>query len=494
MKNIHFVLFASIIGLLISCSNSKEKRKTQDYLSSFILNNENIVSFGKFDLNTVLDKTGYQDVAKIGAIVKSEKKQLDKAIAANSSIYFAVEGPFDTNGNPAAFYAFFDVANADSLKERLGVAGLFVEKKKDLFVSLNEDVSIGFNENLAVLISKKEKYDGNEALISLFEKVEGNVSGGKVDQILSKKSDLIAAVDLEALYSSSNTSLNKLDLEKRKELKNMVKNSYLESSLNFEKGKLILETKNHFSSALEKRMFFVESDNTLLLEKLGKGDAKFGLAANLDMLKLENILDDFAPDFKQKIVNSSFQMQLAMMTLGEKPLSKLLAGRFGLVLVGDLMKDGSITPEVNFHVGLGDKGNSFSDLAQNFFELSGSKKNAAGMIESNNMEIKITSTEITGNTKNAGKGITRLQLPTVASAFGQKGITLFLDFKGMNVSSFGFNNASKPIELIENATFEMNNSGSRLLIHTKNKEENILKQVLNLYVKDIELKLASFSI
>lgn len=477
------------ILLFISCSKSSEKRELKAYVSSFLNDNPSIVAFGKVDLMTILEKTDYKAVDKIGKIIATEKERFSHSLNIDVPIHFAVEGPFDKNGNPATFYAFFDVKNQDSLADRLGSSGLFVEESGDLKITENQDVTIGFNEHVAVLISKKEKYDPKTTMAAAFKRFENDESTGKVVSILESKGDLVTGMNVENLFGTSNTDLAKLDATKQKELEAMTTDSYIQTALHFNAGKIQLETTNLFSTALQNRMFFKTGSNETLLSKLGKGNARFGIATQLDMPKLESFMDDFAPDFKKKITQANFQVQMAMMAAGDKPLSGIFSGLIGAVLVGDLLKDGSITPEVNFHMGLGNQGELFSTIASAFFS-----KGTDGNYGFQGMDFKINQYEVTGNTKNAGAGVNSLIIPADASQFGKKGITAFINLEKLDVKSFGFRGGQKTIELVKSMSFEMTNEGSKMVISTHNSSENVLRQIVQLYLKDIEKQLEGLSL
>jgi hypothetical protein len=489
MKRIVFY-FSLVLATfaLFSCSGGGKNESVETYVSSYIKSNPAIVAFGKVDVKTMLAKADYEVIPKLGNILRIEKNRLEKSLNLNTPLYFALEAPFDKNGNPKALYAFAEVVNTDSLADRLGSSGLFVEQEGDFQYAIDGDLTIGFQDKIAVVISKKEKYDGKEAVKALLASLSDEKSGGKVDQILALKDDIVTGISLERLFATSNTELSKLDESKKGELENMVKDSYMQAQVRFSNGQVSLETKNLFSSALSNRMFFESKDNKQLLSKLGKGKARFGLAMQLEVPKMESFMDDFLADAKRKLLGANAQVQFATMTMGENPISSLFSGEFGAVLVGDLLKDGSITPEINFHVGLGAKGKTISDLANSFFTLGGNVKSTGGSFSYSGMDFIINEREVTGNTKNAGAGVSSLVLPQVASDFGKTGITGFVNFEGLNMSSFGFNGGSKMLEIVKNANLSIDNKGMRLVIRTTNPNENILHQVVQLYVKDIEKK------
>lgn len=465
--------------LFIACSD-KDGRPVNESVSAFINGNEKVISFGSVDYQTIMNKAEYKSIPKFGNIIEDEMNKLGNSLNTETPVYYVLEGPMDNNGNPAATYAFFDVKNRDSLVERLGSSGLFVEDAGDMKYTTNGDVSIGAKGNLAILITKKEKYDAKASLEEAFKKAKGDVAGGKTDKLLAKKGDITFNLILQNLYGTSNTDLAKLDESKQKELQAMMNDSYTHSSVSFEKGKMVFATENLFSDALQKRMFFKQDSQAKVLAKLGKGKARVGLTANIEMEKLENFIDDFAPEFKQEMISSRSETAIAVMLLGDNPLTKVFSGVAGLVVVGD-PKMGSFIPDVNFNVGIGKSGKSLFEIW-------------AGNAASDQFVYKVTDTDLIGNSPNAGAGTTALTIPDCGKDFGKEGISGFIDFEGLNIESFGLPSAYKSVNLVKNITFKYNNKGGEFVINTINKDQNILKQLIDLYVKDIEKTVNNISI
>ena len=85
-------------------------------------------------------------------------------------------------------------------------------------------------------------------------------------------------------------------------------------------------------------------------------------------------------------------------------------------------------------------------------------------------------------------------MPACAKDFGKGGITGFIDVKGLNVQAFGLPSQYNAINLIESITFEYNNKGGEFIINFTNKDQNVLKQTVDLYLKDIEKTINSLKI
>ncbi len=461
---------------LVACSGNND-RPIKECVSAFMHDNELIIAFGSLNYSQILEKAEYKKIEKLGSLIE---ERLADALNPESPVYFAIEGPFDSNGNPTATYVFLDVQNKDTLEDRLASSGLFIEEAGDMKYSLNDDLSVGIKGNLAIVVIKKEDYDGKLILEGAFNKTKGELSGGKTDELLSKNNDIALNANLENLYSTSNTSLSKLSKPKQKELTEMVKDSYVHASINFENGKMLFKTENLFSAALENRMFFKDDARASVLSNLGKGKARIGIAASIDMKKAESFIDDFAADFKEKMINSDTKSALAVMLLGDGPLNKVFSGVAGLVLVGEPQIMGFV-PELNFNVGIGKEGKPL-------FEIWAASKSG------DRFKYTITDKNLIGSSPNAGVGMSSLLIPSCGKDFGKKGISGFIDFQGLDVESFYLPGAYKSINVIKNITFKVDNKGSEMVINTTKPNQNILKQIIDLNTEDLKDMMGNMAI
>ncbi len=469
-----------IIGLMLitSCSN-KDNKALIDSATAFIQDNNQIVSFGSVDYNRILEKAEYKSIPKLNKILETELTRMGNSIDIKKPIYFALEGPFDSSGNPASLYAFFEVVNKDSLAERLSSSGLFIETEGDMKYSADGDLAIGAKGNLAILITKKEKYDGKQALIAAFKHAERKVESDKISKLLKKEADLVFSVNMENMYGSSNTDLSNLEESKKAELKVMMKNSFMQTTLNFEKGKIVLKTDNQFSDALQKRMIFNDKSQVKIEDKLGTGEAKIGVAFDFNMEKLESFIDDFAPEVKKEMTKNRPEVAIALMVLGDNPLTKIFSGYGGAVIVGTPGM-GSFVPDMNFNLGIGEEGKGVFELL--------ATQNTTDYV------YTITDKDLKAKTPGAGNESKTLTMPGCAKDFGKGGITGFIDVKGLNVKAFGLPSKFNAVNLVESITFEYNNKGGEFVINFMNKEENVLKQSIDLYLKDIEKTINSLTL
>jgi hypothetical protein len=481
MKKIFGVLV--LTAFLASCGGGKDGRALNEYVSAFLKDNKTIVAFGKADINTILTKSDYTKIPKLGVIVAEELEAFKQSLNTETPIHFALEGPLLEDGTPKTSYGFFEVVNEDSLVQKVTQMGFDLEKKNGFQFFQSGDVAMGVKKNLAILISKKDEFNGEKLLSDAFDKVKGDVSEGKVDEILAAAGDVVMGVSVENLYGTSNTDLSSLSADKKKSLKDMVTDSYVQTSLSFETGAAIIETKNLFSQALKDRMFFKKDPSGSIIKKLGTGNPKLALATNLDMKKLQSFLNEYSPNTLTELGESmGGPAAFVLATGGDDALSALISGELGVAMVGEPTATEGIS-DFNFYVGLGNKGKMFAEDAKNFLSL--------GMAR---VDLDGKGLAAYSNANFIPKAGQKLNIPAGCDIFGKKGITGFLYLDGVDLSSFEFENEQKIIYLIKYVTFEMDENGSKVYIKAKDGKENMLKQAVDVIVKELSGKIGNMVI
>ena len=482
MKIRVLLAFFTLALLVVSCGRNNDKRQVKDYLSAFIKENHSVAIFGKVEINTLLNKAEYKSVPKFGTIIESVLNEFSKSIDTKQAIYYAVEGPFTADAEPKAFYAFISVKSADSLVANLVQKGYDFEKDGDLNFAQFGELSIGIKNDLAIIISKSSKTNVKESMEKAFEMSSGDSSEGRVDSILSQNGDIVLGCSLESLYATSDTQLSKLDQSKQDEIRELVVDSYSQTTFAFDDGQVIIETKNFFSEALKKRMFLKANEKATILSNLGHGSPIVGFSLNFDIEKLQSFVNDFSPEALNKMTEK-LDMQGPLMMLGENPLSGVSNGQLGAVMLGEPGKNGSMVPDFNIYMGLGKKGKPLAEMAKSF-------------LSNGSMVTSITKNGICcyssiNNSPAVGKG---LIIPQGCESFGKKAITGFVNFEGMDLSTFDLEGGAKILNIIKYINFEVDENGARIFIKAKNGKENILKQSMNFFLQEFESQISGISI
>lgn len=481
MKKIFSISVAAfaLSVLLAACGGSNKSRSLLESVSSFLNGNEAVVGFGAASLGDVLTKTDYESEAKIKALMNGTIGQLKSSVNMDEPIYFALEGPL-SNGNPTATYLFLEVKNADSLKVNLTKNGFEVKEGKAFQYFQDGDLNLAFDKHLAVALIQNNVEDPVAALSTVYNKTKGDVSTGYIADILKKKDDLVYGVNLANLYGTSNTDLEDLSADKQKELRAMLQNSFVEMGLRFEDGAIVMESKNHFSEALKSKLFLGTDAGAKILNNLGKGRPFMGASLNIDAKRLQEFLNEYAPNAMRDLsedIGGEFEMAMA---LADYDVSKVIDGRMGALIFGDIasvMGEEGVTPDLNFFVGLAGYGKTFGTALK-------------GQMADNFEVVNLTDTGIFAYTssKNVGNAVS---LPDAGTNFGKNTFNFFIDLSDVDLSSFQLEGPSKFAEMVKYVQIDYGIAGGKITIQARDGKENILKQVfrkaLNLFEDELSM-------
>lgn len=482
-KNVFNHLWMFVFGLacilLTACSNNVENRNAFEATSALVESNKNIVSFGYIGAKNILDKTGYQKIPKINVVLGNVVSKWGSGINLTEPIYYALEAPFDQQGNPKTAYAILNVKNQDSIKAVISEMGYALEKEKELTFYQENDVTFGMRNNLLYIIGKSGEYNGKEELLKLIEATEGDLSTGKANDILTQKADIVTGVSFERLLETSNTDLAKLDETKKKELKNLITDAYIQTTVQFLDGKLVVEAKNLFSEELKNTLFFKDKNGTTLIQKLGGGKPWMGLSANLDLRKAEDFLTTYLPESRKKI-NQLLpgEINFALMSLGEKPLAKLFSGQLGFVATGDAKSALGMEFQFAAFLGLGQKGDVIKSIVDEQLSAIGEKNGDTYTVFGTN-KIKTTKEGIYVNSGVTETG--KINLPSYIKRFGEDSFDFFIAFDQIDVASLELEDEMKVLEILKYFTIHIDREGTTIEVVSKNSQGNILKQVADFY-------------
>ena len=114
-----------------------------------------------------------------------------------------------------------------------------------------------------------------------------------------------------------------------------------------------MKTENYLSEELKKWMFFGNNASKILAD-LGSGKPRAGMIMDLNMKKVQEFINKFAPNALGELSKvGGGQAQMAMAFAGEEGLAGLWTGRMGVVMMGEVEEEGAFKPEFNFNIVLG---------------------------------------------------------------------------------------------------------------------------------------------
>lgn len=480
MKKILVGMFAA--ALLIGCGKNVEDRNVKELFSAFLNDNKTIIGFGSAEINAILAKTDYSNQPLVGAFLNQPVNSLNSSLNLDNPLYYAIEGPL-VNDNPSAVYIFAEVKNLDSLRYNLEQNGFEVQKDKEFEFVNDHEMHLGMTDKFAVIVVKNGETETKKLIADAIKRTKGDLSEGPIEEMLADEADVIFGMNVENLYATSNTDLKDLSKEKQKELETMLKGSFVQNSAKFEDGAAIFETRNYFSDELKEKLFFNSNESAPVVAKLGQGKPTVGLSINLDMKKMQHFMDDYTPETMEMMSRElGAPFTLAMMASGND-LASVFNGQFGVVMMGqpDMME--GMTPDFNFYLGLGDKGQKIGEMAKNLMGETFASVNLSpeGLAASTSMEFVPS---------NSGK----LKLPVGCENFGKKSISAFINLEDVDMSSFELEGEAKLLTLVKYATFEYDENGGRLTIKAKKGKENMLKQAVGLLIKELEGNMAGLDL
>ena len=142
-----------------------------------------------------------------------------------------------------------------------------------------------------------------------------------------------------------------------------------------------------------------------------------------------------------------------------------------------------MVPDFNIYMGLGKKGKPLAEMAKSF-------------LSNGSMVTSITKNGICcyssiNNSPAVGR---QLIIPRGCESFGKKAITGFVNFEGMDLSTFDLEGGAKILNIIKYINFEVDENGARIFIKAKNGQENILKQSMNFFLQEFESQISGISI
>ncbi len=460
------ILLLLFLVFLTACSEEKKDRSLSEKFNTYSKQNEAVIFSGKIYLNSILKNVDYQHIPKINKLISSELKAFKQGIYLDSGVYFSIEGLLQATGKPSIIHVFATVKNKDSIREKIASLGLLVEHTKNLDYAIGPDFSIGIQDDIVLLRYQEQGAITAHDFYRLFQQLNKKVVSA-TETIQQEKSTAIQiTTHLEHLYQlyAKNVGVTLGELQ-QKELKTLLRDACLTTSLKFESGGITIDTKHHFSAALKKRLFF-DATATNAISKLAPGKATAGLSMHLQPLKIQTLLEDFSPDLLQQIASMHGNIALGMMALGNRPVTNLFGGKLAFMYFGT-------SDSHSFYLDLGEQGKSISELTRSLF--------ATNPLYT----LSIQENEISATSKNHVSNIQRVKLPSYANDFGTHGIDFFLDVADYNVKQPALVGEYPFMEAISWVKVSVTNEGSTIRIQGKDTKIGVLKQITTVYLNKI---------
>ncbi len=487
-KKIAFVLLSSVL-VFSSCSDSEVKREMNEYVSSYMNDNKEVIAFGKAHLKTILDKADYSSVGILNAVVGSQMDRFATFIDISGPIYYAAHGPLKVDGSPEKVVLFIRVKNKEELSTYLQSEMSYDLNEANGFTYASSgDMTLGFKQHLAIIILKGGDSDEVELLTEAFKRTEGEMSTGRIADILNSNSgDFQMGMSVQNLYGTASGDLAKASKSERAQLDKLFTDAFVNSNLKFENGRAVLEIKNMFGKELQSKLFLAGDQSAPILKELGSGTPRMGFSMNMDVKKMESLMNELS----QNAINNKLGPQYLFIKLGtgSKDLNDLWDGKMGLVMFGEPDETGAFTPEINAFVGIKEKGRD---------ALASLGEAGMSMIKIGTMPPFTIGKNGIAVMSKPGDGVQRLTLPKGAENFGKSGISFFLNLEGLDPDDMADMFDTPELKIILNVakfiSFEYSNDGGKLIIIAKDGKENILKQAMTEAMTELSGKMGNLGV
>lgn len=468
-------LFLLPLLLLFVACGKKNDLSAESAISAIIAKNEKIISFGHVSPLEILNKAGIQKIPQINLLVGAQLALWQKGIDLERPIYYAIEG-LDAS-QQLTTYGVINVKNKDSLNDVISQMGYTLEKSNDLLYYQENDVTFGFDDKILIVITKSGEYDGKSLLTKTFETAKGDLSEGKVADILAQEGDFVSGMSIERVFNLSNPIIGNLTEKQKNELADLTSDGYVQSALTFDNGEMRLTSKNLYSEELKNRFYTDKAPMKSFTNKLKGGPAWMGFALNIDMKKTNDFINEFAPNFFKEIAkNLSSEAKLLMLSLGDKALSKLLSGEFAVVKTGNATRTLDMTQNFSGFIGNG----SDKSLLPMIMDIAAKKNN-----EFNDLTEKVQYTNRPGYVAFSAKEDTDnrpVKLPACATNFGKSSMYFFVDFKEMT-KQFELPKELQIMREFDHFIIDGTRDETTIVLKSKNPNKNILQQITDFYMK-----------
>jgi hypothetical protein len=331
-----FVLSLLIAVLLaVGCQKSSEKQMLSDLFARYLSDSESTIAFGKIDFLQLIEKSEIKSSPLFGAVVSEELTEIEKAIDIKQQLFFAIDGPLTKNLTPSRFAIFVAVNDFESIEKYLKKAGYLIKESKSGLKFVEEmGIAIGFNQDVLIAFNDNQVSDLIPALEKTFALVMSEKTPINDGYDLNGKEDLLIATNLDYLYGTANTDLNKLPDEQQAKWRQLTEGSFFKMSLTFDDGEIIFANDYLFNEALKDRMFFssnVDAD-WLRRQNVKVLNSEPWMIGNLqlDIGRLELIMQEFDMNLYDDLLKELGTAGMFIKSFAKNGMSDLTNGQIGI--------------------------------------------------------------------------------------------------------------------------------------------------------------------
>ncbi len=451
-----FIGFLTSCLLFHSCTKHEKELTTEDSFISYVSNSRNTLFFGKVTLKDIIKNLAFKDIPKLNILLTKEISTLSKGLNLNEPIYFTIDNLLQANGKPNSVYLFIKVKNKDQLSDKLSSLGYLIEPGKESTLITGEYLSGKITSNLAILHFSKNT--SKESVNKVFEKTHLS-RNSMITKIIYPKSTFSAHVHLENMQKLLDKQSMDRPIANKEELLALYRNSYVSSDFYLNDEKFEGEIHFNFNKALKSRLFLKNNASENLTEII-TNDFITGLGLSFDPLKADLFISDFYPSLISDLTKNNFTLQLAILSLGNTPISNLTNGNLSF----SYNNSSAPTCKIN----LGNKATQLSKIGAPYLNF-----------------LNIPNLQFKGNIlSNIPFSSNKTQISNYS--FPDNTGFLLTYYSKNDTKIRNLNDQTKFLDVIESFTFYLNNNGGKIELKSKKKKEGILHQIANIYIEELK--------
>ncbi len=489
-------------SVLIGCSGKKGNNLNEN-VALFVSSSDEIVGYGYINLVAIKGKSQLSKVPTIGEFVNKEMESIENSLKLTDKVHYALEGPLNKDGMPKFAYVFLTVENQDSTLQMFEKMGFFFEKEKNLMVSYDMNIAVGFNDHIAVMVSGNFGDDPKDKLMSAFASFNNKEKNESVVAILGLTTDILLAGNLENLYKTSNTSLKNLEETDQVEIAEMVNDGHFYLTVDFNNGDLTAKLNfSRVNDKMKENTFFKSKVAEDVLNNIGPGEPILVMAMSLDVEKLEKIMNEFSPNAEKSLYNTMGPMGSMFASLTGEKLSNILNGDMGIMINNSAKEDTLMKvnhlPNSHLYIGLGKSPQNMKDLIETFAreEVISDLGDGYYKIDQSIMLMKDKSIVLHSNdTLKSSFKSGKIQSVDGMNDFGSKPFSLFVDLKKLIDSDVNTTRGQYDVILGISDYMTVTGDNEEIVIKLvlKNQNENVLKQVIDVYKEELQMRMGNIS-
>ena len=452
---IRFFIWFLLFALFITSCTEEEKTKTvEESFVSYVSNSNTSIIFGKVVLKDFIDNLQYKDLPKLNVLLSKEVTTISKGFDLNEPIYFSIDSLLQQDGSPSNLYLFFKVKNQESLADKLSSLGYLIEPNK-------EDLSV-FGSNLSGKITSKiavlhlSKSASKKTIAEAFKKISFDKEP-HIKKMINLKSSFSFNLHLENMQLLLDKQALERPISKKEELIALYKNSFISTNFHLKEENFIGDIKFMFNYALKKRLFFKDQASKNL-DEIKARDFVSGVGISIEPLKADLFISDFYPSLLSHLAQNNFTLQLALLSLGQTPISNLTDGNLAFAYHNlDL-------PTCKIHLG-----NKASEI----------KKLVTAYLPS----INIPNLHFKENT------LTNLNYIPHQKSYQKtsKHSGFYFIYNSKNDTKLrSLNNRLKFLDAISEISLKINNEGGTIRFTGKTKKIGLLHQIIEVYIEELK--------